>query len=139
MERNQLKVGVKEGSGPAPGYAWTVGILDLAYRDTQKVVTDAQYRHLADQVRDLARSEDPTHCETQSVDAIEDYFELRDKGGILGKLNVRIFWAIDKARRVLVILGFVAKKNEGQTAKGDKIRMRRRWRQYRNGEFGFLE
>ena len=88
------------------------------------------------QVKELAREDDPTHSATASVDAVEDFHELRDKGGILGGMNVRVFFCLDKKHAALVVLGAIKKQNDGPTPKGDKIRMARRKRKYFQGEFG---
>jgi hypothetical protein len=81
------------------------------------------------------QEDDPTHSEIASVDAIEDFHEFRDKGGILGGMNVRVFFYLDKPKKALVILGAIKKQNDGPTPKPDKIRIARRLRKYRNGEF----
>ncbi len=135
MGRRQVKVGVRRGGGPPPGYRWTVLIPDIAYDEAMKFLNEDQYHHLAEQVKELARERNPTHSVTVSVDAIEDFHELRDKGGILGGMNVRVFFFLDKPNAALVILGAIRKTNDGPTPKADKIRMRRRKRKYLNGEF----
>src|SRR5262245_30271387 len=87
-----LKIGVHQGDGPPPGYAWNVLIIDFAFDEAMKFLDEAQYAHLAEQFRELAGQADPTRSLTVSVDAIEDFHELRDKGGVLGKINVRVFY-----------------------------------------------
>jgi hypothetical protein len=131
----QVKVGVTQGGGPPPGYRWGVDILAEGYQEVMKFVNENQYCHLALQFKELAREADPSHPLTADVDAIEDFFELRDKGGILGGLNVRIFFLLDKEKSRIVVLGGIKKQNDGPTPVGAKIRMRRRTRKYRNGEY----
>ena len=128
--RKPIKVGVKEGAGPPPGYRWSVDVLDRAHDDAMEFLTDDQYAHMASQVREIAREPEPTRSATVDVRAIEDFFEIRDKGGILGKLNVRVFFFVHKPRRTIVVLGAIKKENDGQTSVGDKIRIRRRKRLY---------
>lgn len=135
MPEKELKVGVWQGTGPPPGYTSTVLIPDVAYREAMAFLTPAQYQHAAGLIKDVATEGDPTHSTTQSVDAIDDYHELRDKGGILGRINLRIFFYVDKKRSVMLILGAINKKNEDQTPKSVRIRMRRRLRQYLAGEW----
>ena len=72
---------------------------------------------------------------TNDVRPIEGFHELRDKGGILGNLNVRVFFTLQKSESALVVLGVIKKQNDGPTPAGDKIRMRRRMRKYVNGEY----
>ncbi len=132
----QLKVGVYQGHGSPPGYRWKVLIHHSAYPEAREFLSDDQYQHIAMQVKELAKENDPTHPTTCSVDAIEDFHELRDKGGILGNLNVRVFFSVDKAENAIVILGAIIKQNDGPTPLGDKRRISRRRRRYFNGEFG---
>jgi hypothetical protein len=135
MPKKPVKVGVEKGAGRPPGYRWTVRILDIAFEEASAFLNEAQYQHVAAQVRELAREVDPTHSATQSIDAVEDFHELRDKGGILGGLNVRVFFFVHKPESELVILGAIKKQNDGPTPIGDKIRMARRKRKYLDGEF----
>ena len=134
-----LKVGVHQGDGPEPGYQWNVVIFDKAHRESVDVLNEDQHHHMAEQVKELAREEDPTHSETASVDAVEDFHELRDKGGILGGLNVRVFFCLDKPRRSIVVLGTFVKKNDGATPPPVKIRIKRRKRLYFQGQLGTAE
>jgi hypothetical protein len=78
----------------------------------------------------LARQDDLTHGDTIDIRPVEDFFEIRDKGGILRKLNVRVFYFVYKPTRTMVILGTIKKENDGPTAVGDKFTMRRRRRLY---------
>jgi hypothetical protein len=138
MDAKPIRVGVREGAGPPPGYRWSVGILSLAFNEAMSFLTPVQYEHLAMQLKELASQEDPTHSMSISIRSMspESYYELRDKGGVLGKLNVRVFFGVDKDSRAIVVLGSINKKNDGQTPLGDVIRIRRRWRMYQNNEYG---
>jgi hypothetical protein len=128
--RKPVKVGVHEGAGPPPGYAWNVDILDQAYCEAMDFLSEAQYAHLAKQVKELAKEEVPTQSSTIDVRSVEDFYELRDKGGILRRLNVRVFFFVHKARRSIVILGAANKQNDGPTPTHILILMRRRKRLY---------
>jgi DNA-binding Xre family transcriptional regulator len=130
-----LKVGVHRGDGD-PEFKWNVVIVDLAFQDAKEFLDDTQYEHVAEQVRELARETDPTHAVTQRVSAVEDLFELKDKGGPLGKINVRVFFVMDKPRFAIVVLGAIFKQNDGKTPFGDKKRMKRRKRKYFAGDYG---
>lgn len=134
--KKQVKTGVRIGGGPPPGYQWNVGMIDFVYSEVRAFLNEAQYQHIAMQVKELARSESPTHCETVSVDKIDEYHELREKGGILGRINVRIFFGICDKTHSVIVLGGIKKENNGPTPTGDKITMRRRWRKYLAGDYG---
>lgn len=131
----ELKVGVEQGGGPLPGYRWTVLILDSAHHEAMGFLSRDQYQHIAMQIKELAKEDDPTHSATASVDAVEGFHELRDKGGILAGMNVRVFFYLDKPKDSLVILGAIKKQNDGPTPVGDRRRMNRRRRKYINGDY----
>ena len=135
MSKKQIKIGVHQGQGPEPGYRWNVMIIDLAFNEVRAFLSEIEYEHVAMQVKELATEEDPTHSQTASIDQIEDYFELRDKGGVLGKKNIRIFFGLDKSKRAIVILGGIKKENNGHTPEATRIRMKRRWRTYKSGGY----
>lgn len=136
--KRDLKVGVREGGGPPPGYEWSVGLIDFVCAEAVDVLGQAGYDHLAMQVNELAMHPDPSHSNTIDVRPIEDFFEIRDKGGVFGGANVRLFFAIDKEARAIIPLGTIKKQNSGPTPLGDKTTMRRRRRKYRNGDYGKL-
>ena len=136
MAKKQVKVGVLAGGGPPPGYQWNVYVLELAFDEAIKAFSPGQYQHLVLQVQELARELQPSHSRTVDVDAIEDFYELKERGGVLGAVNARVFFGIDSVGRAIVVLGAINKQNNGPTPLGDKVRMRRRWRKYRNGDYG---
>lgn len=139
MKKRQLKVGVRQGAGSPPGYEWSVGILDIAFEEAMNVLGPSGYGHFALQVKELAFQEDPKHSDTIDVRPVEDVMEIRDHGGVLGNVNVRVFYGVDNGRRNLIVLSVIKKQNNGPTPLGDKVTIRRRWRKYLNGEFGYLE
>jgi hypothetical protein len=124
------KTGVRIGGGPPPGYLWNVVILAQVHHEAMKFLDVDQYAHMAALVRELARQDDPTHVETVDVRPVEAFHEVRDKGGILGGLNVRVFYCLDRGSRRIVVLGAIKKENDGPTPLGDKVRMRGRMRAY---------
>lgn len=128
--KKKIKVGVKEGGGPPPGYRWNVQILDAAFSEAMGFLGPDQYDHMAMQVRELARQEDATHSDTVDVRPVEGYYEIRDKGGILRRLNVRVFYFVHQPARTIVVMGVIKKENDGATPLGDRVRMRRRMRSY---------
>ena len=129
-QRKGVKIGVHIGAGPPPGYQWNVEILDRCHDEAMGFLNADQYEHLARQVRELARQFDPSHSVEIDIRPVDDFYEIRDKGGILARLNVRVFYIIHKASRTLVVIGAIKKENDGPTPMGDKITMRRRRRLY---------
>lgn len=129
-----LKTGVRRGGD----FLWSVAILEASFEEAMRVIGSAGYSHFADQVKELARHAIPSQCESVDVKALEDFFEIRDHGGPLGNVNVRVFFGLDRARRTIVTLGCAKKQNNGPTPLGEKLRMRTRWVRYKRGEYGFI-
>jgi hypothetical protein len=130
-ERKPIKIGVREGDGPPPGYQWTVDILDQAYAEAMSFLTKEQYHHVAAQFRDLAKEADPTRSPVIDVRTIDGFYELRDKGGVLKRINVRVFFCISKKPvRKIIVLGAINKKNDGRTPVYVRILMDYRMRRY---------
>jgi hypothetical protein len=128
--RRRNKIGVRRGGGRPPGYEWNVEILAQVRGEARAFLNEDQYAHLSRQVRELAGHDDPTHSATIDIRPVGDLFEIRDKGGILGKINVRVFYFVSRVNRTIVILGAFPKQNDGPTPPGDLWRMERRMRQY---------
>lgn len=131
-----LKVGTQAGAGPLPGYLWSVYYLSIAREEAMAFLNDGQYAHAVELVRALASEADPTHPSTVTVEAVEDFYELKDKGGILGKINLRVYFTVNPKEKMIVVLGAIKKEAEGQTPAWVKIRIRNRHRKFREGEFG---
>lgn len=112
--------------------------LSVAREEAEGFLNGEQYAHAVDLVRALASEADPTHPVTVTVEAVEDFYELKDKGGILGKINLRIYFMASSKDRAIVVLGAIKKETEGQTPMWVKIRIRNRLRKFREGEFGRL-
>jgi mRNA-degrading endonuclease RelE of RelBE toxin-antitoxin system len=135
-DKKQVKVGIKEGGGPPPGYRWTVEFLTIAENEALKILTrQCQYEHVKDQIRELARHEDPKHSQTLRLQQVGDVWELKEKGGPLGKINLRVFYHVEQETRTIVLLGHYKKQNDGPTPPPVKRAMARRKRKYLAGEY----
>ena len=107
---------------------WMLGYLEEAEREARKFLTDDQYAHVVQLFDELAYEPDPAQSKTQRVEKIDDFYELKDKGGVLGKINVRVYFALFDERRLIFILCAYKKEDEGQTPPHIKIRVRNRLR-----------
>lgn len=115
--------------GPSDGHdrKWTPGFLQHAENEGKKLLNEPQYAHAVQSVLRLCEEDDPTHPTPLSdVKSIDEFYELRDKHGVLGKINLRIFFALFKKERALVVLGVWNKKNQNQTP--PRIVKRMKWR-----------
>ena len=134
MRRKPVKIGVKEGRGPPPGYRWSVDYLSVAADEAEKFLTKGEYAHVVDHVKALASEEDPTRPKTVSVDLLGDVNELRIKGGPLRKKNVRVFFFVTLERRI-VVLGCKKKENEGSLPPAVAKLMSIRRRKFLEGDY----
>ena len=135
-EKPEVKIGVNEGGGEPPGFIWSVWVLNSANSEIRKTFSAPAVEHLILQMEHLADEVSPSRSVTLSIDKIEEFYELRDKGGVLGNVNARIFFGIDHKEKAIVTIGGIKKQNNGKTPIGDVVRMRRRWRDYQKGIFG---
>ena len=137
MAGKDIRTGVQAGAvnGTDAPYVWSVGFLAIARAEAEAFLSPEQYHHVVDQVRSLAREQDPTHPATVSVSQIEDYYELREKGGPLNKINFRGYFILDNHRRTIVFLCGYKKEDDGATPNWIKLRVRMRRRRYIAGEY----
>lgn len=105
-------------------------IFDLAFNEARGFLNDDQYEHLADQIRELAKEIEPSRSQTIDIRPIENFWEIRDKGGILGKINVTIYFFVHKKLESIVILGVDKKEEDGKTKTSVITTMNRRKRMF---------
>jgi len=108
---------------------WVPAYLEQSATDAREFLNEAQYEHAVRQILQLCTEEDPTHPKLADVDAVEEFHELRDKYGVLGKINLRVFFWVCKPKRMIVVLGAWKKEREGKTPQ--RIIKRIKWRKRR--------
>lgn len=133
-----IHVGLRAGGGPKPGYEWSICYLTAARDDASRFLNEAQYGHVIDLMRALAAEPDPRRPKSVTVEQVDSFFELKDKGAILGKINLRVFFTVDDESRAVVVWAAIKKEADNQTPEWAKIRVRSRIRRYRNGDYGRL-
>jgi hypothetical protein len=110
---------------------WELGYLEVVAKEGKKFLNEEQYFHAIHLCEELACESNPALSETQDVSKIDEFYELRDKGGILGNINLRIYFALfDKEvqRKIIVVLAAYKKEDEHQVAQHIIIRVRNRLR-----------
>lgn len=113
---------------------WGVIVLDAAYREAKKVLGEGvKYDHARSLVRQLATQDDPTHSEELDVVAVFDFFEIRDWGGVLYPVNLRIYYLVDRENRRIVILCVDDKKSQ-KLKVAIRERIEHRQRMYQKGQ-----
>jgi len=114
----------------APPLTWSLKYWPDAIKEA-KFLTSEQYWHLADQLKDIASTDEPTKSSTVEIAPIGGFWELKDKGAILRKLNVRVFFVTDTEEpRSIIVLGVHKKEDEGQLRRSVVVRIERRLRLY---------
>lgn len=91
---------------------WKLGYLDATVGESG-FLNEKQYDYLVDQFREMSKCVDPVRCPTVDVEQVGEFWELRDKGGILGKLNVRVYFAVVAKKKFIVVLSVYKKEDEG--------------------------
>jgi len=112
-----------------PPLLWTVKYWPAAQAEA-KMLTPPQYWHVADQLKEMARTKDCCACPTVDIAKISSFWELKDKGGPLGKINLRVFFIVDAERHSIVVLGIHKKEDEDQLRRSVIVRIERRERLY---------
>lgn len=134
LDKKRVKVGLSKGSGPPPGYKRSAFYLSVAFDEATSFLTQERYEYLVDHVRALALEDDPLKPKTVSIDKIEDVFEMRVKGGPLGRINVRVFFFINNANEI-IILGCRQKQNDRRLPQATYKLMSVRKRKYLSGAY----
>ena len=100
---------LRPGTGATPPDAgtWTAQYLTVAAAEGHSFLNDAQYAHAVELVRQLAEEVNPRLSEALDVRPIDEFYELRDKGGVLGRINLRIYFAVFDDLRRIVVLGSI--------------------------------
>src|SRR5437870_6178531 len=111
---------------------WTPAYLKQSCKEAKAFLTDQQYEYAVEQVLLLCEESDPSHSVLLDVEPIDEFHELRDKGGVLGKINLRVYFWIDTRHRMIVVLGVYKKEQEGKTPV--RIVKRMKWRKRRAEE-----
>ena len=107
---------------------WRLAYLEVAEKEARRFLNDEQYEHAVQLFDELAFESHPTQSQTQSVKPIREFYELRDKGGVLGKINLRVYFTVFKERGVIVVLSTYKKEDEGRPPDHIVTRVRNRLR-----------
>lgn len=119
-----------------PKGLWQLLYYVAAEKEGRAKLDEDQYFHLVQQFELLAEYEIPQSVQFLDIRPIDEFFELREKGGLFRKINVRVYFSIFSDLKIILVLGFDKKEEEGQTALHIVNRMKGR---HRGARAGLLE
>ena len=90
---------------PVPPYHWDLHIHPDADQELEDLLSDDQYRHVKGLFQQLAQCSNPLAVNGIGINPVPHsvvLFALRDSGGVLGKLKLRVLFALVENGNVLV-------------------------------------
>jgi len=111
-----------------------VVVLAVVKKEGRAELTPGQYLHVTDLIKQLVGFGQRKFETLLRIEQFHDFWELKDKGGVLGKKNIRVYFAIDDDANEVIILHFANKKNEGSPPRHLKVKLKNRLRLYKKQE-----
>ena len=87
----------------------------VAVKEAKDFLDGPRYEHAVDLVKRLRDFGDSQQCADLDISPIRGFYELSDKGGVLGKINLRIYFSFFATWRTIVVLGAWKKEAERKT------------------------
>ncbi len=111
---------------------YEVVVLQAAVDDARKFLSQVQYAHAVSLVRRLVWFGDAKKIADLDIRRLDrKLWELRDKGGVLGRLNLRVFFSVLSDE--VVVLKTYKKEEDGQTPRHVKLLCHDRLEDYGRG------
>lgn len=113
-----------------PTSLYKVGYLQKAVTEGKKILNAVQYAYAVRQAERLRNWADKEEMASMRIEAIDpDLYELKLKGNVLGKINLRIFFGVfDAPEKLVVVVGAYKKEEEDELPTHVKLGMRNRRR-----------
>jgi len=125
---------LRHPEGPIQGRTkLKVVFFEKARGEARRFLTEGQCLHVEDLARRLEDFGDPTATQDLRIDKVGNLWELKEKGGLLGRINVRVFFGHVPSRGEIVVLGVFKKEREGATPRDYIIKMENRLNHYVSG------
>src|SRR4051812_36512854 len=90
-----------------------VVVLAVPKKEGKKFLNPGQYLHTVDLIRRLVDLNDPQEVGDLRIEPIEDFLELKDKGGLLGRINLRIYFKYFPDSNEVVVVKAYKKEEDG--------------------------
>lgn len=111
-----------------------VVVLRAPKKEGHEILNDFQYWHVAKVIMRLADFGDKAAIADLRINPFGKYWALKLKGGVLKKVNLRVYFAFLGDRREIVILKTYKKEEEGQAPPHIEITLDDRLEDYLAGE-----
>jgi len=108
--------------------------LRVACSEGRDILTPGQYEHVKDLLKQLVGFGSQTYDQMIRIEPFGDFWKFKEKGGVLGKINLRVYFAHVKSRNEVVLLLTYKKEDDGKVGSHMRIRLANRLRQYLAGE-----
>lgn len=92
-----------------------VVVLPHAVREAKEILNNGQYFHVVEVVKRLVHFGDEVELWDLRIEAIDDFYELKLKGGMVGKVNLRVYFADLSSQNEIVVLKTYKKEVEDKT------------------------
>ena len=113
-----------------------VVVVGMAAKEGWDELTPGQYLHLKDLVKQLVGFGRQAYESNLTIAPFGDFWELKAKGGVLGRKNMRVYFKFDKGANDVVVLHTYKKEDDRQAPPHVQIRVKNRWNCYVRGDFG---
>jgi len=110
---------------------WVVVILESAKKEGHKILTDPQYEYIKGILKRLTDFGNDEELSDLRIEPIEDFGELKEKGGVLGKINLRIYFGAEPEDKEVVVAKAYKKEDEGRAPRHVVIAVQNRLEEYR--------
>ncbi len=118
------------GARPKP---LTLVVLQRAIEEGHDELNDGEYWHCVAILKKLRWFRDAAKCAQLKIKPIDGIFELSERGGLLGKKNIRFYFKTIDEMDELVVLKTYRKDEEDQTPRHVIINAKTRLGQYKRG------
>ena len=118
---------------PEKSNKWVVVVLEAAKREGHKILNDVQYEHVRQIVRRLEDYGNREELADLDIRSISTFWELREKGGLLGKINLRVYFGVLPEERELVVAMAYKKEEEDQVPRRIILIVEDRIEDYKEG------
>ena len=134
MSREKRSAGGSENGPRAP---WqTVVVLPIVAKEGWDELTPGQYQHVKDLLKQLVGFGRREYESNLTIAPFGEFWELKEKGGVLGRKNIRVYFRFDSEANEVVVLHTYKKEDDGQAPPHIMIRLKNRWNLYKAGHFG---